>query len=192
MNPQEALNCIKNGNLRFASGKPQAPRRGEDRRRETLTTQQPLAAVLTCSDSRVAPEILFDQGIGDLFVVRTAGNVADEAALASLEYAVQHLHVPLVVVMGHSRCGAVTAALHGEALEGHLPGLIQRIAPALEMARHRSGDPLTNAVDAHVSLTVEQIRTCKPVLALAFQSGKAVLVGARYDLESGKVTFFAA
>jgi carbonic anhydrase len=189
MNPQEALNSLKNGNLRFASGKPRAPRRGEDRRRETLTAQQPLAAVLTCSDSRVAPEILFDQGIGDLFVVRTAGNVADDTALASLEYAVCHLHVPLVVVMGHSRCGAVTAALHGEALEGHLPGLLRRIAPALEKTRNRPGDPLTNAVDAHVLLTVEQLRTCQPVLAPAFQTGKAALAAARYDLEGGKVAF---
>jgi carbonic anhydrase len=190
MNPQEALNSIKNGNFRYANGKSQAPRREKDRRRETLTGQQPLAAVLTCSDSRVPPEILFDQGIGDLFIIRTAGAVADDMVLASLEYAVQHLHVPLVLVMGHSRCGAVTAALHGEALEGHLPGLIQHIAPALEMARHNSGDPLANAIDAHVKLTFEQIRTCKPVLAAAFQSGKAMLVAARYDLEDGKVTFF--
>ncbi len=191
MNPQEALNSIKNGNLRFASGKPQAPRRGEERRRETLMIQQPVAAVLTCSDSRVSPEILFDQGIGDLYIIRTAGHVADDMVLASLEHAVQHLHVPLVVVMGHSRCGAVTAALHGEALEGHLPGLLQRIAPALEIARYRFGDPLVNAIDAHISLTAERIRTCQPVLAPAFQTGKAVLVAARYDLESGKVMFFA-
>ncbi len=191
MNPQEALNIIKNGNFRFSSGKPQSPRREKDRRRETLTTQQPIAAILTCSDSRVPPEILFDMGIGDLFVTRTAGAVADDAVLASLEYAVQYLHVPLVVVMGHSRCNAVNAALHGEVLEGHLPSLLQRIAPALEMARHNFGDPLTNAVDAHVMLTVDQIRTCKPVLSQAFQSGKAALLPARYDLEDGKVNFLA-
>jgi carbonic anhydrase len=189
MNPQEALNILKNGNFRFSNGKPQAPRRGEDRRRETLAHQQPLAAILTCSDSRVPPEILFDQGIGDLFVIRTAGAVADDVALASLEYAVQYLHAPLVVVMGHTRCQAVTAALHGEALEGHLPALLQHITPALEVARYRPGDMLTNAVDAHVMLTVEQIRTCKPVLAPAFQSGKASLVAARFDLEDGKVNF---
>ncbi|HEY3344220.1 MAG TPA: carbonic anhydrase [Anaerolineaceae bacterium] len=189
MDAQESLNSLKNGNFRFVHGHPQHPRQQSDRREAVLSGQNPIAAILSCSDSRVPPEILFDQGIGDLFVIRTAGNVADDGVLGSLEYAVEHLRVGLVVVMGHSRCGAVTAAVQGEASAGHITSLIDKIAPAVEIGRARGGDLLAQAVDANIELTVEGIRNSEPILVDCVTQGKLTVIGARYDLDSGQVVF---
>jgi carbonic anhydrase len=189
MDAQESLNSLKNGNFRFVQGHPQHPRQQADRRDAVLAGQHPLAAILSCSDSRVPPEMLFDQGLGDLFVIRTAGHVADDAVLGSLEYAVEHLHVPLVIVMGHSRCGAVTAAVSGEASAGHITCVIERIAPAVEISRSLGGDPLAQAIDAHIDLTVQRIQTSQPILTEFIAEGQLTVLGARYDLETGKVVF---
>ena len=137
------------------------------------------------------PEIIFDEGLGDIFDVRVAGNVAGDHATASLEYAAEHLHVPLIVVMGHTHCGAVTAALEGGTLPGKLPNLMAALRPAVEQSAHEPGDRLDNAVRDNVLLVVEQLRTAKPVLSELVATGKLRIVGAVYSLETGKVEWLS-
>ena len=176
-NAQHALELLKEGNTRFVSGA-LTPKDDYATLREQLSTgQHPFAVVLCCSDSRVAPEIIFDQKLGDLFVIRNAGNIVDEEVLGSIEYAVEHLESPLVVVMGHSACGAVTATYHGGDLTGHIADLAKHIRPSIvseccvddnarrhaqQMARLIEEDPIVHHVGAKV-------------------------VAAFYDLQSGKV-----
>ena len=133
------------------------------------------------------PEIVFDQGLGDLFVVRVAGNIATDSEIASIEYAAEHLHTPLVVVMGHQSCGAVGAAIEGGTPPGHLPTLIAQIQPAVVEARKLSGDLSTNAVRLNVERVVTKLRTSQPVLAHLVGEGKLRIVGAVYALDSGRV-----
>src|SRR6266480_4919298 len=137
-----ALAKLKEGNLRFATsevsqGKPTAARRAE-----TAQAQHPFAIIVACADSRTAPEIVFDQNIGDLFVVRTAGNLVDDYGLGSIEYAVEHLGTRLIVVLGHKRCGAVTAALASDSAPGHLQSFVRDIQPAVKAAKANKGDAL--------------------------------------------------
>lgn len=134
MNPstpcaEEALQARREGNRRFATGQAIHPHQDAARREEVRPGQRPFAAILSCSDSRVPPEVIFDWGVGDLFVVRTAGHGVDDVALGSIEYAVEHLGVPLLVVLGHTRCGAVTAALHGDEAPGHIAAVIRPSSP---------------------------------------------------------------
>jgi carbonic anhydrase len=143
-------------------------------------------------DSRVPPEIIFDEGLGDIFDVRVAGNVAGDDETASLEYAAEHLHVPLVVVMGHTHCGAVSAALEGGTLPGKLPNLLAAIRPAVDQSAHEPGDRLDNAVRDNVVHVVEQLRASKPVLSELVAEGKLRIVGAVYSLETGKVEWLPA
>ncbi len=198
MTPKQALEALVQGNRRYAEGRAEHPGCGADRRRDTLAHgQHPLAAVLGCSDSRVPPELLFDQGVGDLFVVRTAGHVLDEAGLASIEYAVDHLHVPLLVVLGHSRCGAITAAVQGGEAHGHLAGLLGHLAPVVRQARAEAPGAdadavLARAIELQVSQASRQLlEQCAPVRR-AVEAGACRLVGANYDLSSGLVTWPAA
>src|SRR3954452_4045440 len=177
------------GNAHHVAKQYQHPHETAARQRELTTGQQPHAAILTCADSRVPPEIVFDQGLGDLFDVRGAGNVAGDAELASLEYAAEHLHTPLVVVMGHQRCGAVSAAVEGGEAPGHLPSLINAILPAVTAAKGLSGDLVENAVRINVENVVRQLRACKPVLEEQVAAGHLRIVGAVYSLDTGKVTW---
>jgi carbonic anhydrase len=139
----------------------------------------------------VPPELIFDQGVGDIFVVRTAGNVLDDIALGSVEYAVEHLHLPLLLVLGHQKCGTVSAAVKGGELPAetrrYLAGIVRELEPAVAQARTRQGDLLANAIDANILLTVERLRQCGPILAEAVQAGQLQVTGARYQLDSGKV-----
>src|SRR6476659_7469970 len=132
---EAALPELKAGNAHHAGKRYQHPHQTAARQRELASGQHPHAIVLSCADSRVAPEIIFDQGLGDLFDVRVAGNVAGDAEIASIEYAASHLHVPVLVVVGHQHCGAVSAAAEGGEAEGHLPALLAMIRPAVEAAR---------------------------------------------------------
>jgi len=149
---------------------------------------------LTCADSRVAPEIIFDQGLGDVFDVRVAGNVAGNDEIASLEYAAEHLHTPVIVVMGHQKCGAVSAAVEakpgGEAA-GHLSALLTPISSAVEKAKKLQGDVVENAVRINVENVVEELRTSKPILSELVSEGKLTIVGAVYSLDTGKVTWLS-
>ena len=190
--PDAVLAELKAGNEHHVSKKYLHPHQTAARQRELATGQHPHCALLTCADSRVAPEIVFDQGLGDVFDVRVAGNVAADADVASLEYAAEHLHVPLIVVMGHSHCGAVSAALEGGTLPGKLPDLMAMIRPAVDQSAHEPGDRVANAVRDNVVLVVQQLTSAKPVLAELVETGKLRIVGAVYSLETGKVEWLPA
>lgn len=183
----DALSRLLAGNRRYVAGTITHPNQTAGRRRAVANGQHPFAIILGCSDSRVPPEVVFDQGLGDLFVVRVAGNIAEPATLASIEYAAEHIGVGLVVVLGHSRCGAVDAALKGGDAPGHIAALVTAIAPAMEQTRDQPGDRLDNAVKANAELVAEQLRTSDPLLSHLVQDGKLRIVAARYDLDSGKV-----
>jgi carbonic anhydrase len=182
----EALERLMEGNKRYAAGKPLHPHQDPDRRREVTQGQQPFAVILGCSDSRIPPEIIFDQGLGDIFVIRVAGNVVDDIALGSIEYAVDHLGTALVVVLGHGRCGAVTATVQGGEAHGHVASIAKAIAPAVERAKDRPGDLLDNAIKANTEIVRDRIKS-SPLLAQAVDKGNISVIGAYYDIHSGEV-----
>jgi carbonic anhydrase len=186
-----ALRRLMEGNARYVANKP-AHRDFSAGRAERTRSQYPIAAVLSCADSRVAPEFAFDQGPGDLFVVRLAGNFANDDGLASLEYAVKFLGVPLVMVLGHSNCGAIGAAIKvvedNAELPGHLPGLVRSIKLAVEAAKAKSPhDLLAAAITENVALNVKRLETAQPLLASFAQTKQVKIVGGVYDLANGKV-----
>lgn len=185
-----ALAALMQGNQRFVQGRLQHGHQTPDRRLQVASGQKPFAIVLTCADSRVPPEVLFDQGVGDLFVVRVAGNIADDAVLGSIEYAAEHLGAPLVVVMGHSKCGAVQATADAVASHtippGHLPALVDPIKPAV-LAQKAGPDLVDRAIDANTLNTVQRIEA-SPMLAHLIHAGKLTVIGGRYDLVTGKFT----
>jgi len=193
--PTEALERLREGNQRFTTyGRVRRARTDEERRKELTGGQSPYAVILACADSRVAPELVFDEGLGELFVVRVAGNVLEGSQLGSIEYAVEHLGSRLVVVLGHSSCGAVAATIghEGRPLEELSPGLIAivgRIRTALEDLP-TEGDKLDAAVRANVRQTVRQMCLESEVIKSRVAGGKVRVVGASYDLESGAVDFF--
>ncbi|HYV14128.1 MAG TPA: carbonic anhydrase [Pyrinomonadaceae bacterium] len=180
---------LKTGNKHHVTHRYQHPHETLDRQRQLVSGQHPHAEILSCSDSRVPPEIVFDQGLGDLFIVRVAGNVASDVEIASLEYGAEHLHVPLIVVLGHESCGAVTAAVQGGPAEGHIGSLIDLIKPAVEKTRGMSGDSVSNAVRMNVELVVKQLRSSTPILSELVAHGKLKIVGAVYSIETGSVTW---
>ncbi len=182
---------LKEGNQRHVRGSYTHPHETLFRRKELASGQQPHAVILTCADSRVAPEIVFDQGLGDVFDVRVAGNIAADDEIASIEYAAEHLHIPLIVVMGHQKCGAVSAAVEGGHPSGHLPALINAITPAVEKAKSMPGDIVENSVRINVENVVEKLRTSKPILSELVSQGKLTIVGAVYSLDTGKVTWLS-
>jgi carbonic anhydrase len=190
----EVLKQLMAGNRRFMEQHLRHPHQTGHRRAAVETMQHPVAAILSCSDSRVPPEIVFDRGIGDLFVIREAGHVADNATLGSLEYAAEHLHIPLIMVLGHERCGAVSAAVEtvksGKPPHGHIANLVADIRPAVEVALKAGGDIVDAAVRANIRLCVDQIMKSKPILAELVDGHKLKVVGARYDLHTGKVELF--
>ena len=184
----EALSRLKTGNERFihnnvSTGKPVAARRAE-----TAQGQHPFATIVGCADSRTAPEIIFDQNIGDLFVVRTAGNLVDDYALGSIEYGVEHLGVRLIVVLGHERCGAVTAALESASAPGHVNSLVRDIQPAVTASKGKEGDALANAIHENDAQVAGKIRKQAQLGELASQ---VKVVEGYYDLDTGKVEWTA-
>lgn len=192
----EALDRLLAGNRRFVECKQTFPNQSAAYRQELVSGQHPFAAVLGCADSRVPPEIIFDQGLGDLFTVRVAGNIVDPATLGSLEYAVEHLGVRLVVVMGHSGCGALQAAMAEGHEDGQIAALVAAIRPAVEQSMRESAITqelaLVNAVRKNIELVVDQLRTAEPILAPLVEAGKVKVLGAYYDQISGVVEFFPA
>jgi carbonic anhydrase len=184
----QVLSDLLDGNRRYASGAGHHPRQSPERRAEVLPAQHPFVVIIGCSDSRVPPEVIFDCGLGDLFVVRTAGHVLDDAGYASVQYVIEHSDAQLIVVLGHSDCGAVSAVIHGIQAPGHLGILIARLQPAVEAASGRPGDLLHNVIIENISRTVAHLKTLEPVLADLVSAGKASVVGAHYDLETGLVS----
>lgn len=188
---EQALSELLSGNLRFIGGQRTAEKAGAARRAEVAAGQHPLAVVVGCSDSRVPPEIVFDQGLGDLFVVRSAGHVLGGVALGSIEYAVEHLHVPLILVLGHSGCGALKAALEGHEATGYLARVVEPLVSVAEEARRRGSDPLDHAVTLNVQRVMTQLQD-DPRLGVLARSGSLKIAGARYDLHTGVVTLVSA
>ena len=186
--PDEALSRLKAGNERFAHSKVSTGKPVAARRAKTAQEQHPFAIIIGCADSRTAPEIIFDQSIGDLFVVRTAGNLVDDYALGSIEYAVEHLGARLIVVLGHERCGAVTAALDGGTAPGHINALVRDIQPAVAASKGKAGDALTNAIHENDAEVATKIRKQAELGELASQ---VRIVEGYYDLDTGKVEWTA-
>jgi carbonic anhydrase len=187
---EEALRELKAGNARFVAGKPIRRHSTVQRVKETAGAQKPEAIVLGCADSRVPPEIVFDEGIGDLFVVRVAGNVSEPATLGSIEYAAEHLGVPLIVVLGHHGCGAIKAAAEaGSASEGNVGALVKEIHPAIARARQAPAREglLNDAAHVNVELVSRQLLDESPMLKHLADQAKVKVVTAVYDLESGRV-----
>ncbi len=189
--PAESLQRLKDGNARYVSGQTSQKESGEAYRRELAKGQQPYAVVVACSDSRVAPEVVFDEGLGKIFVVRTAGNVVDPVALGSIEYAVEHLHAPLVVVLGHESCGAVKAAIDSKGRpEGNIGAIIRKIMPAVKSARAslRSGEDLAYAATIrNVKNVAHQIVKRSRIISREIHEGEVRVVGAFYSITTGKV-----
>jgi carbonic anhydrase len=188
LSPDAALKRLMDGNQRFVKQKSKHPDQSKARMKEVAQAQHPFATVLSCADSRVAPEILFDEGIGDLFDVRVAGNIIIPEVLGSIEYAVDILGTPVLMILGHERCGAVTAAVQGERLPGHIGSFVKAIKPAISRTKGQSGDPIDNAVIANVQYQIEKLKRSSTVLSARSQDGKLKIVGGRYDLDSGEVT----
>jgi carbonic anhydrase len=193
--PDEALQHLLDGNARFVKGQSLNPRRSPSDFRALAEGQYPEAVVVGCADSRVPPEIVFDTGLGDLFVVRVAGNVISGAGAAvkgSIEYAVAELNVPLILVLGHSGCGAVKAALQRldakQVLPGAIDGLVDLVEPAVVASKAMPGDPVEQAVRKNIELGVEHLRTLEPILAPRIRQAKLRVAGAVYDLKTGAVT----
>jgi carbonic anhydrase len=210
--PVEAISRLKEGNGRYTKGNPQHPHESSEertymatnsyenaslifpdmtKRREELTkSQHPFAAIVGCSDSRVPPEIVFDQGLGDLFVMRVAGNVIDDHSLGSIEYAVDHLVVRLIVVLGHQRCGAVKAAKETIAAKTKAPAHIQSLVTAIQPAVEATvKDDLEATVEANVKNVTQALRSSVPILKPKVDSGELKVVGAYYSLDTGSVAF---
>lgn len=183
----QALQLLIEGNKRFAAMNATHPNQGKERRDEVKGGQKPFAVIVGCSDSRIPPEILFDQGIGDVFVIRLAGNIVDDTALGSVEYAVDHLGTRLVVVLGHAKCGAVTAATQGGEAHGHIGSIVQLIIPAVEQARAKSGDLIDNSIKENARLVAATISSSKPILSKMVEDGKIAVVPAYYDIDTGMV-----
>jgi carbonic anhydrase len=193
--PDEALQLLMEGNRHWVAAMLERPNQSEQRRTAVAGGQQPFAIVFSCIDSRVPPELVFDRGLGDMFVVRTAGHVLDAAALGSIEFGVEELQVPLVLVLGHERCGAVLASIeavkHEEQAAGQIGAVVDRIRPAIDQAQGWAGDAIDNVVRVNTELTVAASLASEPILAHAVADGRLKIVGARYDLDTGVVELVA-
>jgi carbonic anhydrase len=187
LSADQSLSRLLAGNARFVAYKEQHPDESAMRRRELVSGQHPFAVILGCADSRVAPELLFDEGLGDLFVIRVAGNIVDDAVLGSIEYAVEHLGTKLIVVLGHEKCGAVSAAVASESAPGHLAALVSAIRPSVLATASAPGDKVHNCVVENVRRVARQIRESEPVLKEAGQRSGVKVIAADYELDTGKV-----
>ncbi len=188
--PEVALGWLKEGNQRFTEGRSAHPRQDVSRLKEVAKGQKPFATIVGCSDSRVPNEIIFDQGLGDLFIVRTAGQVSTYASWGSIEFAEEVLGSRLIVVLGHTQCGAVNAAITVPEVAGHIVTLINAIKPAVEKAREKDPDHLLDeAIRENVRMQVAQLRQLEPVLAKRVREGSLQIIGAVYDIHTGRVEF---
>jgi carbonic anhydrase len=190
LSPEAALKRLMKGNKRYVEGV--SKRHDFKHERKALTKgQNPFAGILSCADSRIAPEYAFDTGRGDLFVCRVAGNFLNTDVVASFEYAVSVLDTPLLMVLGHRSCGAVEATIKsirdGTTLPGHLPALVEAIGPAVKDTQGKPGDALDNAIKQNVVLNVEALKAATPIIAALVSDKKVRVVGAIYNLEDGEV-----
>lgn len=185
LSAEQALKLLLEGNQRFVAGKLEHPNQTPARRAELARGQHPFAAVLACSDSRTPPEIIFDRGLGDIFTARVAGNSADQVVIESLDYSVKHLGVRVVMVLGHRRCGAVTAAVESYDNENVGP-MLKELYPAVRATRGMPGDPVENAVRENVKLVMKNLAASQALSAMV-KSGELKIVGGIYDLDTGTI-----
>jgi len=185
---KEILNTLSEGNARFVSGRYKGPDTSPAHRKSLLKGQRPMAAMVACADSRVSPEIIFDQGLGDLFIVRTAGNILDQLEIESIAYSVRHLAVPVVLILGHTRCGAITVAAGLKKITPDHGKIANALKPAIENAHHFSQDPIEGAVLANVTRTVSRLNQMEQFATLVAKQ-TLLICGAIYHLEDGKVRF---
>lgn len=190
----EALKRLLDGNQRYRANHTTIRETSTPSIREALSTgQKPFAIILSCSDSRVPPEIIFDKGLGEIFVVRVAGNIADPVILGSIEYAAEHFGSPLIVVLGHNRCGAVTAAVESQGHpHGNIGAIIKTITPAVKQARKDAkgagkSDLVESAIDNNIKLVAKSLIEQSPVIRSLVDAGKVKIIGAKYDLDDGTV-----
>ena len=188
--PAEALARLQAGNQRFVAGELLHPHQTAHRRAELANSQHPFAIVLGCADSRTSPEVVFDQGLGDIFVVRVAGNVLNDETVGSIEYAVEHLGARLIVVLGHQRCGAVKAARETLAAKAEAPGHVQSLVKALQPAvEATTGADVEATAKANVLNVVQALRDSAPILKEMVAKGSISVIGANYNLDTGAVEF---
>ncbi|WP_454619296.1 carbonic anhydrase [Bradyrhizobium cenepequi] len=190
LSPDASLKRLMEGNARYVAGV--SRRHDFKHEREALVGgQNPFAAVLSCADSRIAPEYAFDSGRGDLFVCRVAGNFASDETIASMEYTVAMLGTPLILVLGHDNCGAVSATIKSlkddKSLPGHIPSLVAAIAPAVKASAGQGGDALDNATRQNVIDNVNKLKSATPILSAAVEQNKLKIVGGTYRLSTGRV-----
>ena len=185
----DALRRLLEGNRRFVVGKSSQPTGPVlvERRQALANAQNPFAVILGCSDSRVPPELVFDMTLGDLFVVRTAGEVVDSVALGSIEYAIEHLGTRLIVVLGHQCCGAVSAAVSGPAENGNISNVLKAIQPAVEKAKGQAGDSIENGVRAHARNIAKRLQNSGPIITPRVNAGEVMIVAAYYSFDTGQV-----
>ena len=188
MTASQSLRKLIRGNMRYVTERYAEVAIGRDRRRELAEGQYPFAAILGCSDSRVPPEIVFDQGLGDLFVVRTAGQTVDRMALGSIEYAVEQLGVKLIVVLGHQDCGAVQAAVANNPQPGQIAAVVKAIQPAVQVAKTQYGNVMANAIIDNIYLSMDRLASSQ-ILQRAIATAGLRMVGAMYCIKNGKVLF---
>lgn len=190
VDPRVAIKKLMGGNKRFVEGKSIKPRQDMETIKKLENGQAPFATIVGCSDSRVPNEMIFDQGIGDLFIIRTAGQVSAAASYGSMEFAVLKLKTKLIVVLGHTECGAVAAAVERpENVPGHIVSLINDIKPAVAKSSHFVGNAVNNAVRQNVIEQVKSLRDLDPILHAQYIKGEILIVGAVYDIHTGKVEF---
>ncbi len=194
----DAKKILEDGNNRFHDNRTLPKDTSKEKRKKLFDEgQKPFAVIVGCSDSRVSPELIFDLGLGDIFVIRSAGNLVDNIALGSIEFAIQELHVPLIVVLGHEGCGAVEAtvkAVEGDSgVSSHLSAIVERICPCVEKCRaieKKGNSSLMNlTIRENIRATVTEILTRSPIISKSINDGRISVVGAKYNLESGKVEF---
>lgn len=189
---ESAWERLLEGNKRFANNKPISNVNVAEARKEAKSLHMPVAAILSCSDARVGPELIFDQGVGDLFVVRVAGNILNEDGIGSLEYAVQFLHAPLVLIMGHTKCGALEAFLKvlkkGDFLNGYIESLVLSVYPATKYLKDLSTATTSDLVAANVRAVKNKLLNSSQIIGERVKTGSLKVVGAVYDLETGLVT----
>ena len=194
LTPDQALKILKEGNDEFRTDAPYRAARGRERRIQLALGQAPFCVLVGCSDSRVPPELLFGRGLGELFIIRNAGNTIDTAALGSVEYGVGVLGCPLVVVLGHEKCGAVAAAVDVVTKNATFPGvigeMIQSILPAVLSVRDKPGDLMENAVEANARRVAARLKTQSPVLLEALRTNRVKVIAANYDLDDGSVHWY--
>lgn len=186
------LQRLLEGNRRFVAGKPEHPHQSHEHRTTLLGEQSPFAAIVGCTDSRVPPELIFDQGFGDLYISRVGGSIVGDLAIASLEIGVIAFGIEFILVLGHSGCGAIRATIHGQTTAGSLPALAEMIQPAIDEARSLPGDLWTNTIQINARRTARRLVEHSPVLSEAVASGQIAIATGYYDLATGVVSVLEA